>query len=84
MKEFEEEEDLGNLSVEEKVIRFQRLLENIERTNSMIRRSQESDDWLGVKQYQRLKKQFMDELAELLGTYELEVQIQDHTLQKAA
>ncbi|GEM_PF-2857292 len=84
MKEIDEEDNLENLSEEEKAIRFKRLLELINRTNLQIKRSHEYNDNLGIMQYQRLKKQFMDELAELLGTYELKVQINDSALKEAA
>ncbi len=84
MKEIDKEDNIENLSEEEKAIRFNRLLDLINRTNLLIKRSHEHSDNLGVKQYQRLKKQFMGELAELLGTYELKVQINDTGLQEAA
>lgn len=84
MYNIDEEEVLENLSKEEKAIRINRLLELINSTNLQIKLCHEHEDEFGVRQYQRLKKQFMDELAELLGTYELQVQIQDPTLQKAA
>lgn len=67
-----------------KTIEFIHLLDLIESTQNQINVARDVKDEFDVQQYQRLKKQFIDELDKMLKRYNLKLQSLDPGLQEAA
>lgn len=67
-----------------KTIEFIHLLDLIESTQRQINMAKEEEDEFDVKQYQRIKKQFVVELDKILKRYNLKLQSIDPGLQEAA
>jgi Na+/phosphate symporter len=67
-----------------KTIEFIHLLDLIESTQNQINVAMDVKDEFDVQQYQRLKKQFIDELDKMLKRYNLKLQSLDPGLQEAA
>jgi hypothetical protein len=65
--------------------RFSRLLTLITGVNESIELSRKINDDLGVRQYEHLKKQYVDGMIELLAEMKVSVQaVEDAKLKKAA
>ncbi|MCF8245952.1 MAG: hypothetical protein K9J37_11810 [Saprospiraceae bacterium] len=67
-----------------KTIEFIHLLDLIESTQRQINMAKEEEDEFDVKQYQRIKNQFVVELDKMLKRYNLKLQSIDPGLQEAA
>jgi hypothetical protein len=65
--------------------RFSRLLTLIQGVNVSIELSRKIDDSLGIRQYEHLKKQYVNEMVELLGEMKVSVQaVEEGKLKEAA